>query len=116
MQISNSDYYHRGTRSSMDRRTNQLTGVSSTVTSVGNNAGCGSRDNNTFKISTVKGGELWCCCCNCANARNAKAPGFLACLGVCVLVFGYTLLGAFAFMALEGGFKSVIVKFIDGML
>jgi hypothetical protein len=26
-------------------------------------------------------------------------------LGVCILVIGYTLLGAFTFMALEGGFK-----------
>ncbi|XP_015115793.1 uncharacterized protein LOC107040283 [Diachasma alloeum] len=108
MQISNSDYYHRGTRSSMDRRTNQLAGVSSTVTSVtGTNTTNCTKDNSTFRISTtVKASELWCCCCNCANARNAKAPGFLACLGVCVLVFGYTLLGAFAFMALEGGFKT----------
>lgn len=29
----------------------------------------------------------------------------LTCLGVCVLVLGYTLLGAFTFMALEGGYK-----------
>jgi len=28
-------------------------------------------------------------------------------LAVCVLVLGYTLLGAFVFMALEGGLKSV---------
>ncbi|XP_044002702.1 uncharacterized protein LOC122848589 [Aphidius gifuensis] len=62
---------------------------------------------NPYKISTtVKASELWCCCCNCTSTKSTKAPGFLACLGVCVLVFGYTLLGAFSFMALEGGFKT----------
>lgn len=69
---------------------------------------------NPFKISTtVKASELWCCCCNCTSTKSTKAPGFLACLGVCVLVFGYTLLGAFSFMALEGGFKTVIIKIIN---
>lgn len=46
-------------------------------------------------------------CCSCSTATSAKRPGLLMCLGMCMLVLGYTLLGAFAFMALEGGFKSV---------
>ncbi|XP_067213843.1 TWiK family of potassium channels protein 18-like isoform X3 [Linepithema humile] len=45
-------------------------------------------------------------CCSCSTATSAKRPGLLMCLGMCMLVLGYTLLGAFAFMALEGGFKS----------
>jgi len=56
---------------------------------------------------SVRGAELLCCCCSCSTATSTKSPGLLASLGVCVLVLGYTLLGAFAFMALEGGFKSV---------
>ncbi|XP_074109352.1 uncharacterized protein LOC141534114 [Cotesia typhae] len=108
MQISASDYYQRAPRScSGGRRSSQLpTGVSSTaVTSASSNIP--NNTDNSFRISTtVKASELWCCCCNCTTARSTKAPGFLACLGVCVLVFGYTLLGAFAFMALEGGFKT----------
>ncbi|KAH0537905.1 uncharacterized protein LOC123274339 [Cotesia glomerata] len=108
MQISASDYYQRAPRScSGGRRSSQLpTGVSSTaVTNASSNIP--NNTDNSFRISTtVKASELWCCCCNCTTARSTKAPGFLACLGVCVLVFGYTLLGAFAFMALEGGFKT----------
>ncbi|XP_043251133.1 potassium channel subfamily K member 18-like isoform X1 [Colletes gigas] len=60
-----------------------------------------------LRISTsVRGAELLCCCCSCSTATSTKTPGLLASLGVCVLVLGYTLLGAFAFMALEGGLKS----------
>ncbi|XP_024872671.1 potassium channel subfamily K member 18-like [Temnothorax curvispinosus] len=55
---------------------------------------------------SVRGAELLCCCCSCSTATSTKTPGLLASLGVCVLVLGYTLLGAFAFMALEGGLKS----------
>ncbi|XP_051163026.1 potassium channel subfamily K member 18-like isoform X2 [Leptopilina boulardi] len=60
-----------------------------------------------IKLSnTGRGAELLCCCCSCSNSPSTKTPGFLASLGVCILVLGYTLLGAFAFMALEGGLKS----------
>ncbi|XP_057318527.1 uncharacterized protein LOC130663368 isoform X1 [Microplitis mediator] len=108
MQISASDYYQRAPRScSGGRRSSQLTAAASTtaITSAGSNTP--NNTENSFRISTtVKASELWCCCCNCTTARSTKAPGFLACLGICVLVFGYTLLGAFAFMALEGGFKT----------
>ncbi|XP_015600216.1 TWiK family of potassium channels protein 18-like isoform X2 [Cephus cinctus] len=55
--------------------------------------------------SSARGAELLCCCCSC-NTTTSSAPGLLASIGVCVLVLGYTLLGAFAFMALEGGLKS----------
>ena len=41
-----------------------------------------------------------CCRCPCAVSSS-----LCTCLGVCVLVLGYTLLGAFTFMALEGGYK-----------
>ncbi|KAF7411575.1 hypothetical protein HZH66_000471 [Vespula vulgaris] len=56
--------------------------------------------------SSVRGAELLCCCCSCSTSTSTNTPGLLASLGVCVLVLGYTLLGAFAFMALEGGLKS----------
>lgn len=63
---------------------------------------------DALRISaSVRGAELLCCCCSCSTATSTKTPGLLASLGVCVLVLGYTLLGAFAFMALEGGLKSV---------
>ncbi|XP_034180998.2 TWiK family of potassium channels protein 18 isoform X1 [Osmia lignaria lignaria] len=62
---------------------------------------------DTLRISaSTRGAELLCCCCSCSTATSTKTPGLLASLGVCVLVLGYTLLGAFAFMALEGGLKS----------
>ncbi|XP_003703437.2 TWiK family of potassium channels protein 18 isoform X2 [Megachile rotundata] len=72
---------------------------------------CPGRNQNTnadtLRISaSVRGAELLCCCCSCSTATSTKTPGLLASLGVCVLVLGYTLLGAFAFMALEGGLKS----------
>ncbi|XP_015429603.1 PREDICTED: potassium channel subfamily K member 18-like [Dufourea novaeangliae] len=74
---------------------------------------CPGRSGNTnttaeaLRISTtVRGAELLCCCCSCSTSTSTKTPGLLASLGVCVLVLGYTLLGAFAFMALEGGLKS----------
>ncbi|XP_021937709.1 uncharacterized protein LOC110838648 [Zootermopsis nevadensis] len=47
-------------------------------------------------------GSSWCCCCFCPSSVLSSA---FSSLGVCVLVVGYTLLGAFTFMALEGGFK-----------
>lgn len=71
-------------------------------------SGGGNNNNNASGIAgSVRGAELLCCCCSCSTATSAKTPGLLASLGVCVLVLGYTLLGAFAFMALEGGLKSV---------
>lgn len=73
----------------------------------GRNGG-GNNNNNAAGIAnSVRGAELLCCCCSCSTATSTKTPGLLASLGVCVLVLGYTLLGAFAFMALEGGLKSV---------
>ncbi|XP_034943392.1 potassium channel subfamily K member 18-like [Chelonus insularis] len=107
MQISASDYYQRTPRSCPGRRASQLTGAaSSTAITNSNSNTTGNATENSFRISTtVKASELWCCCCNYSTTRSTKTPGFLACLGICVLVFGYTLLGAFAFMALEGGFK-----------
>lgn len=69
---------------------------------------------DALRISaSVRGAELLCCCCSCSTATSTKTPGLLASLGVCVLVLGYTLLGAFAFMALEGGLKSVCNNFFN---
>lgn len=72
-------------------------------------SGNNSNNNSASGIASgsVRGAELLCCCCSCSTATSTKTPGLLASLGVCVLVLGYTLLGAFAFMALEGGLKSV---------
>ncbi|XP_025995300.1 potassium channel subfamily K member 18 isoform X2 [Solenopsis invicta] len=78
----------------------------------GRNANSNSGNNNNNSASSgggggaVRGAELLCCCCSCSTATSTKTPGLLASLGVCVLVLGYTLLGAFAFMALEGDLKS----------
>lgn len=36
-------------------------------------------------------------------ASPSRSTSILATLGVCCLVLGYTILGAFIFMALEGG-------------
>lgn len=66
--------------------------------------------------ASVRGAELLCCCCSCSTATSTKTPGLLASLGVCVLVLGYTLLGAFAFMALEGGLKSVGHRFFGNII
>lgn len=44
--------------------------------------------------------SFFCCCYTCPGN---KSTSLLATLGVCCLVLGYTILGAFAFMALEGG-------------
>lgn len=71
---------------------------------------------DALRISaSVRGAELLCCCCSCSTATSTKTPGLLASLGVCVLVLGYTLLGAFAFMALEGGLKSVSNDFFNNL-
>lgn len=42
-----------------------------------------------------------CCCYSCPGRSSAS---ILATVGVCCLVLGYTILGAFVFMALEGGY------------
>ncbi|CAH1990316.1 unnamed protein product [Acanthoscelides obtectus] len=44
--------------------------------------------------------SVFCCCYTCPGNRSTS---LLATLGVCFLVLGYTILGAFIFMALEGG-------------
>lgn len=41
-----------------------------------------------------------CCCYTCPGSRSTSV---LATVGVCCLVLGYTIMGAFVFMALEGG-------------
>ncbi|KAH1009169.1 hypothetical protein HUJ04_001568 [Dendroctonus ponderosae] len=43
--------------------------------------------------------SLFCCCYSCPGPRSTS---ILATLGVCFLVLGYTIIGAFTFMALEG--------------
>ncbi|XP_029679588.1 potassium channel subfamily K member 18-like isoform X1 [Formica exsecta] len=91
MQNAGDSYYQRAPRC--------CPGRSSSSNNNNNN------NNNNAGVS-VRGAELFCCCCSCSTATSTKTPGLLASLGVCVLVLGYTLLGAFAFMALEGGFKS----------
>ncbi|KAF5303252.1 hypothetical protein FQA39_LY09991 [Lamprigera yunnana] len=43
--------------------------------------------------------NVFCCCYSCPGTRSTSV---IATIGVCCLVLGYTILGAFAFMALEG--------------
>lgn len=43
-----------------------------------------------------------CCCYTCPKRSSTSV---LATMAVCCLVLGYTILGAFVFMALEGGFN-----------
>ncbi|XP_070153496.1 TWiK family of potassium channels protein 18 isoform X2 [Polyergus mexicanus] len=93
MQNTGDSYYQRAPRCCPGR---------SNSSSNNNN----NNNNNNNAGGSVRGAELFCCCCSCSTATSTKTPGLLASLGVCVLVLGYTLLGAFAFMALEGGFKS----------
>lgn len=53
------------------------------------------------------GSVAWYCCCCCTSPRAArKRRSVLASVGVCVLVLVYTLLGAFAFTALEGSSRA----------
>lgn len=45
--------------------------------------------------------------CNCLGSKKSKGRQFLAGLatnlGICVLLFGYTLIGSVIFLAIEGG-------------
>ena len=92
------DYYQRAPRCCPGR----MSQIATTTMTTGNSE-------RSLRISTtIRGAELLCCCCSCSTMTSAKSPGLLASLGVCLLVFGYTLLGAFAFMALEGGFKPIV--------
>lgn len=55
-----------------------------------------------------------CCCYTCPGSRSTSV---LATVGVCCLVLGYTIMGAFVFMALEGGlykdFDAVAASKVD---
>ncbi|KAF7267424.1 hypothetical protein GWI33_019345 [Rhynchophorus ferrugineus] len=43
--------------------------------------------------------SIFCCCYSCPGPRSTS---IVATLGICCLVLGYTIIGAFTFMALEG--------------
>ncbi|XP_057664097.1 potassium channel subfamily K member 17-like [Diorhabda carinulata] len=57
-------------------------------------------DHGETKYAPPSESSFFCCCYSCTGSRSTS---FLATLGVCCLVLGYTILGAFVFMALEGG-------------
>ncbi|CRK98167.1 CLUMA_CG011533, isoform A [Clunio marinus] len=44
-----------------------------------------------------------CCCCTLSSRSATFWASFLTNLGICTLLFGYTLLGSFIFLAIEGG-------------
>ncbi|CAO1403408.1 unnamed protein product [Diamesa tonsa] len=44
-----------------------------------------------------------CCCCSISARSSSFWASFLTNLGICTLLFGYTLLGSFIFLAIEGG-------------
>ncbi|KAK6640582.1 hypothetical protein RUM44_012278 [Polyplax serrata] len=46
--------------------------------------------------------KVWLCCCYCSSSSSS----FVTSIGVFILVLAYTVLGAFIFMALEGGFSA----------
>lgn len=46
--------------------------------------------------------SIFCCCYTCPNGKTTSV---LATIGVCCLVLGYTIFGAFIFMTLEGGLQ-----------
>lgn len=56
---------------------------------------------------------FFCCCYTCPGGGRS----ILATVGVCCLVLGYTIMGAFVFMALEGGlhkdFDAVAASKVD---
>lgn len=102
MQIDGSDYYQRATAVGGPRCCSGRGSQQQVATTMA----AGASDRSLRISTTLRGAELLCCCCSCSTTTSAKSPGLVASLGVCMLVFGYTLLGAFAFMALEGGFKT----------
>lgn len=74
-----------------------------------NNGGKSCEPPTTLKISgtstaTKKPDEKpsKCCCCMSPKARSFWIS-LLMNLGICSLLFGYTLLGSFLFLAIEGG-------------
>lgn len=75
-----------------------------------NNSGKSCEPPTTLKISgnTTKGKtpdekpNSKCCCCLGPKARSFWIS-LLMNLGICSLLFGYTLLGSFLFLAIEGG-------------
>ncbi|XP_038120069.1 uncharacterized protein LOC119770036 [Culex quinquefasciatus] len=56
----------------------------------------------TIAISSNKTTKYGCCSCQSKNSSNFWAA-ILTNLGICTLLFGYTLLGSFIFLAIEGG-------------
>ncbi|XP_066262117.1 potassium channel subfamily K member 17-like [Euwallacea similis] len=54
------------------------------------------KDSNLY---STQQSSIFCCCYSCPSP---KSTSILATLGVCFLVLGYTIIGAFIFMALEG--------------
>ncbi|XP_065086891.1 TWiK family of potassium channels protein 7 [Ochlerotatus camptorhynchus] len=62
----------------------------------------GTQTSTTIAISSKKPSKSGCCSC-----RGKKSSTFWAALltnlGICTLLFGYTLLGSFIFLAIEGG-------------
>lgn len=70
-----------------------------TVTKQNNgNTGTLKRDSKDSKQST---------CCNCIGSKKSRKSNFLqGCatnIGICMLLFMYTLVGSFIFLAIEGG-------------
>lgn len=63
---------------------------------------CCQHDNQNY---SRRGESFLCCCYTCPGSRSTSV---LATVGVCCLVLGYTIMGAFVFMALEGGFYKSI--------
>ncbi|XP_017770777.1 PREDICTED: uncharacterized protein LOC108558384 [Nicrophorus vespilloides] len=52
---------------------------------------------------TYRNRESFLCCCYTCPKRSSTSV--FATVAVCCMVLGYTILGAFVFMALEGGFR-----------
>lgn len=63
---------------------------------------------NAGKVKTPddKSKSKSCCCCMGPKARSFWIS-LLMNLGICSLLFGYTLLGSFLFLAIEGGASSM---------
>lgn len=63
---------------------------------------CCYEGNRRRPSSSSPNDELLCCCYPCPAGKGRPASA-LTTLGVCCLVLGYTMIGAFAFAAIEGG-------------